>query len=82
MNIVLSLLLLLIGGVSIICAINKKRPMLLILAAFFTVYLALRPVLLSLGLYNIYAYLNPSVIDYDESALTHCIIFTLISYVL
>ncbi|EIH4362643.1 hypothetical protein [Escherichia coli] len=82
MNIVLSLLLLLIGGISIICAINKKRPMLLILAAFFTVYLALRPVLLSLGLYNIYAYLNPSVIDYDESALTHCIIFTLISYVL
>ncbi|MPQ53963.1 MULTISPECIES: hypothetical protein [Citrobacter] len=82
MNIALSIFILSFGIITTIKAITKKKPMLLIFCVFFTIYLSLRPVLLALGYYNIYAYLNKSIDDYSEKGLMICLLYTLLSFLI
>ena len=82
LNIALSIFILSFGIITTIKAITKKKPMLLIFCVFFTIYLSLRPVLLALGYYNIYAYLNKSIDDYSEKGLMICLLYTLLSFLI
>ena len=60
-------------------SLRKKRIMMLVLSVFCLVYLGFRPVLLSLGVNATYAYVNPSLNQFEHDALFMAVTYQLLA---